>query len=171
MLLFRVHFPIFGYMIDAEDIDPEKLIFRTSGGVAVNDFILFVKSWLNQHPKGEIYVGTDSKTNGKTVKYSTVICLWDVGRGVWELYTKFSLPRPKDRFTRLWYEVAYSVKVAEQLKALGNIHVHMDYNSDPRFPSYQLYDAGIGLVQSMGFKGAGKPNAWAATSGANRHCQ
>ena len=34
-----------------------------------------------------------------------------------------------------------------------------------------FYDAGIGLVNSMGFIGAGKPNAWAATSGANRRCQ
>jgi predicted RNase H-related nuclease YkuK (DUF458 family) len=94
-----------------------------------------------------------------------------VGYGVWEAYANFKLPRPKDRFTRLWHEVAFSVKVAEKLKDLGNIHVHMDYNSDPKYPSYQLYDAGIGLVQSMGFTGAGKPNAWAATSGANRHCQ
>lgn len=158
-------------MTGAEDIDLEKLTFRTTGSVVVTDYFLFVQNWLNAHPKGEIFVGTDSKTRGEKVQYSTVICLWDVGRGVWELYAKYAIKRPKDRFTRLWYEVAYSVKIAERLKDLGNINVHMDYNSDPRFPSYQLYDAGIGLVQSMGFKGAGKPHAWAATSGANRHCQ
>ena len=158
-------------MIGTDDIDPEKLTFRTTGGALVSNFKSFVNDWLSSHPKGEIYVGTDSKTRGDKVKYSTVICLWDVGHGVWELYAKFTIPRPKDRFTRLWHEVTHSVKIAERLKELGNIHVHMDYNSDPKFASYQLYDAGIGLVNSMGFKGAGKPDAWAATSGANRHCQ
>lgn len=158
-------------MLDSEEIDWENFTFRTKHGGEVEDIFSFVKSWLVEHPNGEIYVGTDSKTRGKKVKYSTVICLWDVGRGVWEVYSNFWIPRPKDRFTRLWHEVTHSVQVAEKLKKLGNVHVHMDFNSDPKFPSYQLYDAGIGLVQSMGFKGAGKPHAWAATSGANRHCQ
>jgi predicted RNase H-related nuclease YkuK (DUF458 family) len=170
-LVSRTGFSIFEAMLEAGEIDWDQITFRTLQGGEVDNIISFVKNWLNEHPKGEIYVGTDSKARGSRVKYSTVICLWDVGYGVWEAYANFKLPRPKDRFTRLWHEVAFSVKVAAKLKDLGNIHVHMDYNSDPKFPSYQLYDAGIGLVQAMGFQGAGKPNAWAATSGANRHCQ
>ncbi len=170
-VVFFIEFLIFGNMKDAVEPVWENFVFRTKQGGEVKDIIAFVQNWLKMHPKGEIYVGTDSKTRGSRVKYSTVICLWDVGHGVWEAYANFWLPKPKDRFTRLWHEVTYSVKVAEKLKELGKIHVHMDYNSDPKFPSYQLYDAGIGLVQAMGFKGAGKPDAWAATSGANRHCQ
>ena len=158
-------------MLEAGEIDWDKITFRTLQGGEVDNIISFVKNWLTDHPKGEIYVGTDSKARGSRVKYSSVICLWDVGHGVWEAYANFWLPRPSDRYTRLWHEVTFSVKVAEKLKELGNIHVHMDYNSDPKFPSYKLYDAGIGLVNAMGFEGAGKPHAWAATSGANRHCQ
>lgn len=146
-------------------------VYRTTNGEPISDLRIFVQNWLDQHPKGEIYVGTDSKTRGDRVKYSTAICLWDVGGGVWEAYTNEWTNRPKDKFTRLWDEVNRSVKIAEQLKDLGDIHVHMDFNSNPEFPSYQLYDAGIGLVTSLGFIGAGKPNAWAATSGAHRHCQ
>ena len=146
-------------------------VYRTTNGVTVADLRGFVQNWLHDHPGGEIYVGTDSKARGDKVKYSTVICLWDVGHGVWEAYHNEWTNRPKDKFTRLWDEVNRSVVVAEKLKDLGQVHVHMDFNSNPEFPSYQLYDAGIGLVKSLGFNGAGKPDAWAATSGANRHCQ
>lgn len=146
-------------------------VYKTSNGLTVANLREFVQGWLNQHPDGEIYVGTDSKARGDRVKYSTVICLWDVGHGVWEAYRNEFTKRPKDKFTRLWDEVNRSVVVAEKLKDLGKVHVHLDFNSNPDYPSYQLYDAGIGLVTSLGFNGAGKPNAWAATSGANRHCQ
>lgn len=157
-------------MLKAADI--QYITFRTGKGKPVEDFIGFVESWLTQHPKGEIYVGTDSKTRGNQVKYSTVICLWDVGHGVCEIYANQWVPRPPDRYTRLWDEVTRSVNIAEKLKPLGKqIHVHLDINSAPGFASHQLYDAGIGLATSMGFVAAGKPDAWAATSGANRHCQ
>jgi len=146
-------------------------VYRTSNGVEVSNLRGFVQNWLIEHPNGEIYVGTDSKARGNKVKYSTAICLWDVGHGVWEAYVNELTNRPKDKFTRLWEELNRSVKIAEKLKGLGKIHVHMDFNSNPEFPSYQLYDAGIGLVTSLGFKGAGKPHAWAATSGAHKHCQ
>ena len=148
-----------------------EIPFKNSKGAFIPDVEQHIKDWLDLHPEGKIFVGCDSKVRGKTVKYATVICMWDVGHGVWEIYKNLELERPKDRYTRLWNEVMMSVELAETLKGLGNIHVHMDFNSDPKYASYQLYDAGIGLVNSMGFIGAGKPNAWAATSGANRHCQ
>ncbi|MDX5325746.1 MAG: hypothetical protein LPK80_05750 [Bacteroidota bacterium] len=146
-------------------------LFRTSKGVPVEDLRGFVREWLRSHPGGKIYVGTDSKTRGSEVKYSTVVCLWDVGSGVWEAYANQVIEKPKDRFTRLWNEIMRSVEIAEYLKDIAPITVHMDFNSNPRFPSYRLYDAGMGLIQSLGFDGAGKPHSWAATSGANRHCQ
>jgi predicted RNase H-related nuclease YkuK (DUF458 family) len=71
----------------------------------------------------------------------------------------------------LWNEVTKAVEIAEMLKDLGKITVHVDINSNPRFRSYQLYDASMGLITSMGFEAAGKPLAWAATCGANKHCQ
>ena len=146
-------------------------VFRTSGGCVVADIREFIKDWMKAHKGGEIYIGSDSQARGNKVKYSTVVCLWDVGHGVWEAYCKEELERPKDRYTRLWNEVIRSVELADELQDLGEIHVHMDYNSNPNYASYQLYDAGIGYVTGMGYNATGKPLAWAATSGANRHCQ
>jgi len=145
--------------------------FRTTGGSVVADLHQFIALWLEEHKTGQIFIGSDSQVRGDIVKYSTVVCLWEVGHGVWEAYRNEVSERPKDRFTRLWKEVMHSVELADQLRDLGEIHVHIDFNSDPSFASHQLYDAGIGYVTSMGFNAAGKPFAWAASSGANRHCQ
>ena len=145
--------------------------WRDHEGNEIPDIRKLVSHWLVRFPKGEIYVGCDSKVRGPLAKYSTVICLWNVGRGVHEIYKNETIHAPKDEYTRLWNEVTRAVNVADVLKDLGHITVHVDINSDPRFRSYQLYDASIGLINSMGFQGAGKPHSWAASCGAHRHCQ
>jgi predicted RNase H-related nuclease YkuK (DUF458 family) len=148
-----------------------RRVFLNAHGEKVSDLKSYVTNWLKQHPLGKVYVGCDSKRRGATVKYSTVVCLWNVGHGVHELYCNEKLSEPRDRFTRLWNEVTRAVEVAQSLKGLSDIHVHVDINSNASFKSHQLYDASIGLITSMGFKGAGKPLSWAATCGAHKHCQ
>lgn len=145
--------------------------FRDPIGTEVIDIKSYVSHWLKNHPQGEIFVGCDSKVRGTRVKYSTVVCLWNVGRGVNEIHKNEVEKRPKDAYTRLWNEVTRAVEVADALKDLGRITVHVDINSNPKYRSHQLYDASIGLITSMGFKGAGKPFSWAASCGAHRHCQ
>lgn len=145
--------------------------FRRSRGEMISDFKNYVLNWLQKYPNGEIHVGCDSKKRGKRVKYSTVICLRKVGRGVSELYRNEVEQAPPDDYTRLWNEVQRAVKVAEELKHICPITVHVDINSNPAYRSHRLYDASIGLINSMGFQGVGKPLSWAATCGAHRHCQ
>lgn len=156
-------------MMNHEIVTPVD--FVDGQGRLVADVKSYVMDWMAEHPQGAIYVGADSKVWGERVKYSTVVCLWDVGRGVKELHRNEYTPKPKDSFTRLWTEVTKAVEVAELLRDLGEITVHVDINENPKYRSYQLYDASMGLITSMGFKAAGKPSAWAASCGAHRHCQ
>jgi|GEM_PF-968066 len=160
----------------AEDphIRPQKETparFLDHRGQAVEEVYGYVQGWLDAHPKGSIYVGSDSKVRGEWVKYSTVVCLWDVGRGVWELHQNEVLPKPKDAYSRLWEEVNRAVETANLLRGLGEVTVHVDINADPRFKSHPLYDASIGFITALGYKAAGKPFSWAASCGAHRHCQ
>lgn len=145
--------------------------WRDYHGREIKDYEALVAEWLYTYRHAELYVGCDSKVRGRWVKYSTVICLWVVGRGVREIYRNETEKAPPDSYTRLWNEVTRAVEVADNLKDLGKITVHVDINSNPKYRSYQLYDASIGLITSMGFKGAGKPFSWAASCGAHRHCQ
>jgi predicted RNase H-related nuclease YkuK (DUF458 family) len=146
-------------------------VFRDHRGEAVADPKQYVQAWLKAHPGGRVYVGCDSKVRGSRVKYSTAICLWNIGKGVKEIYKNEVEKRPPDRYTRLWSEVTRAVEVADLLKGLTEITVHVDINSNPQYRSHQLYDASIGLITSMGFQGAGKPFSWAASCGAHKHCQ
>lgn len=145
--------------------------FLDHRAMPVDDVVDYVRLWLESHPKGSIYVGADSKVRGEWVKYSTVVCLWDVGRGVWELHRSDLLPKPKDSYSRLWEEVNRAVETAHLLRNLGEVTVHVDINADPRFKSHPLYDASMGFITSLGYKAAGKPYSWAASCGAHRHCQ
>jgi predicted RNase H-related nuclease YkuK (DUF458 family) len=98
--------------------------------------------------------------------------MWDVGRGVSEVHLNEIERKPKGGgHERLWSEVTRAVEVAHFLREFGDITVHVDINENPQFKSHQLFDASIGLIQSMGFKAAGKPFSWAASCGAHRHCQ
>lgn len=137
----------------------------------ISDTRQFVQSWLREHPQGRVFVGCDSKVRGDLTKYCTAICLWNIGRGVSEIYKNEVVPTPPDDYTRLWTEVEKAVAAAEKLKDLGPITVHVDINSNPKYRSHKLYDASIGLINSLGFEGAGKPFSWAASCGAHRHCQ
>lgn len=145
--------------------------FKDHHGRGVEDVNAYVTRWMEQHPAGEVYIGADSKVRGNYVQYATVICLRDVGRGVYELCCKCRLPKPKDPYARLWKEVTLAVDVALQLKSIPNITIHVDFNSNPRFRSHALYDASMGFIMSMGYSASGKPDSWAASCGAHRHCQ
>lgn len=148
-----------------------RVCFKNNNGVPIQNVKTYVQQWLQKHPQGELYVGCDSKKIGKKVKYSTVICFWNVGHGVHEIFQNEVVPAPKDAYTRLWDEVTRAVNVADELKDLARITVHVDINSNPKYRSHNLYDASIGLITSMGFNAAGKPHSWAASCGAHRHCQ
>ncbi len=149
----------------------QNAVFRDHKGNEIEEPRQFVQAWLKKHPRGKIFVGCDSKVRGDLVKYSTAICLWNIGKGVSEIYKNEVIQRPPDSYTRLWAEVTRAVETAEELKDLGEITVHVDINSNPKYRSHQLYDASIGLITSMGFQGAGKPFSWAASCGAHKHCQ
>ena len=156
----------------SHDLENRISKFIDGAGARVLDLRFYVHNWLKEHPNGEIYVGADSKVRGDQVKYSTVVCMWDVGRGVTELHLNEIEPKPKDDgFTRLWSEVTKAVEIADSLKEVGDITVHVDLNENPQFKSHRLFDASIGLITSMGFKAEGKPFSWAASCGAHRHCQ
>lgn len=145
--------------------------FRKRDGTPVRDIGAYVGEWLKQHPNSEVHVGCDSKTRNDTIKFSTVICMREIGKGVHEIHRNEFERHLGDKMERLWREVSKALKIAEELKEIASITIHVDLNSDEKAKSHSLYDASIGMIKGMGFKALGKPYAWAATSGANKHCE
>ena len=145
--------------------------FKNAHGTPILDVRAYVKNWIKENPGGEIHIGCDSKRRGGNIKYSVSICMYYVGNGVHEIYTTETVLSSTDNFSRLWNEVERAVSLAEFLKEIGEIAVHVDLNHDNRYLSSKLYEASMGFIQSLGFKAIGKPYAWAASHGAHQHCQ
>ena len=152
--------------------------FRDSNGNKIENLFEYVKNWIDNNPKSEIFIGCDSQEFGSNISYVTAVCLYKQGNGAHIIYKKEKLSKSENynRKTniepKLWLEVTKSVEVAEQLKNLNKkITVHVDYSPDQTQKSNRFYEAGLGYVKSMGFNAEGKPYAWAASCAADNYCR
>ncbi len=146
--------------------------FKTSGGNPIKSIDLYVNHWLDDHPNGRIFIGSDSKKRGAKTNFSVSICLWAPNYGVHELHFTEKLKSYPDDFSRLWEEVERAVHTAQCLNGVkSSIQVHVDLNNNPKYFSSKLYEASLGFINSLGYQAVGKPNAWAASAGAHKYCQ
>lgn len=121
----------------------------------------------------KIYIGTDSQNAGKNTIYASVIILHYGNTGGHVLYSKKTIPRVYETFTRLFNEVVDSLEVAEYLYQNGlpkADYIDLDLNPDPVYRSNSVLRSALGYVNSMGYKARIKPNAPAASSVADAIC-
>jgi predicted RNase H-related nuclease YkuK (DUF458 family) len=121
-----------------------------------------------------VYVGTDSHNTANETRLATVIVLHYGTNGAHVLYTKISIPKIKDRFSRLWLEVTSSVEVAKYLTDECNIkvaYIDLDLNDDPRYKSNSVLRAALGYTESQGFKARWKPFSPFSVSIADSICR
>ena len=85
------------------------------------------------------------------------------------IYSKQTVPKIKDIWTRLWKETELSIQIAQKLKSNKKIslEIDMDYNEDNRFYSNKLVSVAKGWANSLGFKVNIKPYRQIATSAAD----
>jgi predicted RNase H-related nuclease YkuK (DUF458 family) len=119
----------------------------------------------------KIFIGTDSqiKRKDKKVIYASCIVLYHIGKGG-KIYTskhKSSIPNSlKERLTN---EVWRSLEVAMSLKNKNiEIIIHVDANKSTKHKSGFFQQELASMVESQGYKCETKPNAFAASSVADR---
>lgn len=148
--------------------------FQTLGTRQEIDLVPYLKDFLTKYPESTILVGCDSQNKGEWTNYAIVIALHQPSLGGHVLFTKLKVDRIRDRFTKLWNEVEYSLEVAEFLKANGVQkidYIDIDINPDPRYGSNNVLRAALGYLQSFGYKTRCKPHALAATYVADTICK
>lgn len=146
--------------------------FKRNNGEIIEDLVAYVAEWLETHPNSELYIGCDSQDIGKKIKYAVSVCLYEIGKGGHYVTSVSYITKQTSFEHKLWNEVVKSVEAAELLKDLGvRIVIHVDYNSNPKEKSNQLYEAGLGYAIGLGYEAVGKPDAWAATHVADKHCR
>lgn len=125
------------------------------------DLLPYAVEFLRKNPNHKIYVGSDSQNDKRSTVYVTVI-VFHSGEGGHVLYSKTTMPRISDRFSRLWKEVEFSIEAAEQLKVLGLPPIEsidLDLNPDPKFGSNNVLRSAVGYVESLGYKWRIKPDS------------
>lgn len=148
--------------------------FQSLTNHQVVDLIPYLKDKLKEREDIKIYVGSDSQNMGGRTMYALVIVLHYGNSGGHVIYSKKSVNRIRDRFTRLWNEVEDSVQLAQFLEANGiqkPDFIDLDFNPDPRFQSNTVLRSALGYVESLGYQPRCKPEAVAATYIADKICK
>lgn len=137
----------------------------------------------------KVSIGTDSqKLSRFEYKFATVILitmsedLGDgviVGRGgmiVSATYNHIFKHRDKELVNeRMVFEVGKSIEVAQEVALLLDVYeipleIHADINPNPKHDSNKALQSAVGYILGMGFDFKIKPDAWAASTGADKLC-
>jgi len=150
-----------------------NLTFKRLSDHRVVDLVDYVREAINTNEQVRLYIGTDSHNRGNSTVYGTVVVIHYGNRGGHVIYSKESIPRVRDTFSRLWREVDLSVQVAEELKSAGVAtadYIDLDFNPDPKYRSNSVLRSAVGYVESMGYVARTKPHAAAASYCADAIC-
>ena len=148
--------------------------FQSLTNGQVIDLIPYLKDKLATGKDIKMYIGSDSQNIGRNTIYAMVIVLHYGNRGGHVIYSRKSIPRILDRFTRLWKEVEDSVELAQWLEA-NDIEkpafIDLDFNPDPKYQSNSILRSALGYVESLGYNARCKPDACSASYVADRICR
>lgn len=164
--------------------------FRTTWGDEITDVIEYIKNRITSDDdidkKYVIYIGCDSlPTANRTATYSTVICVYKVGRGAQILFSKENKVKvygdlKKDRIkNRLWEEIYRVVDLAVfitdsdllDLSEIIDFQIHIDINPNEEFASNAIYTEAVGYIRGLGLDVYTKPNAMAASYAGDSICR
>jgi len=159
--------------------------FRKVDGTLIPDVAEYIMDYIDSYDGHvELYIGTDSQSTRRkqVTNYATVICLHKtdsagIGKGAHLIYNREKKYKIKDLFNRLWWEVEFSMQVANYLKEKNIylsekvISVHIDVSPDAKNKSNSVYKAAIGYVESMGYECKTKPDSPVASYAADMVCR
>ena len=128
---------------------------------------------MKKHPSVELIVGCDSHSFNNHTIYVTTLVFRYHQRGAHVVYKKEKVSRVNDLFSRLWKEMEKSASLALHLRENYGVNISqidLDYNDDPKYPSFKVRQAAMGYIESLGFTPKTKPTLLPAKGAANFLC-
>ena len=127
----------------------------------------------------KFYVGCDSQMHTTHINYTKAIALRKMGKGVLCYFKNEKIPYKhrnsrKDYRSKLFEETYKIVDIAKWLDDIiipyGYLveQIHADLNPNSDFLSNCAVSQCLGYIKAMGYTGVIKPDAWVASSIANR---
>ena len=123
----------------------------------------------------EILIGTDSSMRSEQIDFVSAIVLHKVGKGGRYFWTREKSGRLPSLRQRIWREAWLSFQLAQRLMAAlstssflrFNLEIHVDIGEHG--PTKELIDEVVGMIIGSGFAVRIKPQAYAASSVADKY--
>lgn len=155
----------------------------TKGLLSASEMVSEIADFVDEEPSSfySLVIGTDSqtrKTNGRAeIDYVTAVVVHRIGRGARYFWKK----QRKDGSNlilrdRIYTETLMSLDVAQELvpeirkvisPAKYDLEIHIDVG--PLGPTREMIREVVGMVSGNGFKAKTKPQAWGASTVADKH--
>jgi predicted RNase H-related nuclease YkuK (DUF458 family) len=134
-----------------------------------------LKSFKEQQKAIKICIGTDSQVKGLVIDMATVIVFQVIGNGGFMYVNKQKIRQKMSMRERMMTEVGASIQTAYEISdivtAYGvEMEIHADINTDPKHQSHQAYSDAMGYTKGMGYVFKSKPDAFASSVCADKHC-
>ena len=141
--------------------------FDGTMNVSADDFI-------KEHIDDEFYIGTDSDVNGHGAKFVTSLIAYRWGTGGCSISYIQKTPDMGNMRPRLLSEAIRSLHLAyyldDRIPKDKIINIHLDVNANPEHKSNKCKEEAVGKFMTQGkrFRPMWKPDAWGASSVADR---
>lgn len=153
------------------------MLFQNTKGEKfnLNEVFSRIKNFIKDYESTfKLIIGTDSLYRKTGTKYITAIVLYKVGNGGVIFYTKKFETKRIGISARIMQETSNSVEILQKLKeselldliGLENIEVHIDCGENGK--SRTILSCAKNYIESLGFFAAVKPNAWGASTIADK---
>lgn len=152
-------------------------ISPSHGRLTLEQLIEDVERYVSQKPEQEyrLIIGTDSHTKDKTV-FVTALVVHRVGKGARYYYRRMTNQRIDSLRQRIYYETTLSLQVAETIcssliekELLDRFHVEIHVDIGQVGPTRRMIREIVGMVVANGYEAHIKPEAYGASSVANKH--
>ena len=149
--------------------------WRTASNKEITFYEILNKIKTHHQLKGQVFVGTDSLVQGGRCTFTTSIVLLDAQnqRGGVYFYKKEKYNEPTRFYTRILREVEKSINIALSITEKCpkvNLEIHIDVSpEDKKEKTSRMTKMLMGYATGSGFKCKVKPEAFAASTVADRH--
>lgn len=149
--------------------------WNTGSGKQITFYAILQKIKEHHNNKGQVFVGTDSLINsGKCTFTTSIVLLGAEGQsGGLYFYKKEKYNEPTRFYTRILREVEKSINIAISITDVCpsvNLEVHLDVSPEGKNEkTSRMAQMLMGYATGSGFKCKIKPEAFAATSVADKH--
>tara|TARA_R110000824_G_scaffold68645_3_gene177382 strand:- start:1380 stop:1841 length:462 start_codon:yes stop_codon:yes gene_type:complete len=149
--------------------------WNTGSGTQTTFYEIIQKIKLHNQNNGQVFVGTDSLINSGNCIFVTSIVLLGAEnqQGGLYFYKKEKYNEPTRFYTRILREVEKSINIAMSITEVCpnvNLEVHLDVSPEENNEkTSRMTKMLMGYTTGSGFKCKVKPEAFAATSVADKH--